>query len=140
MRVLLLVWASVLLACSGRAPAVDPVILTLGGEEVRRSDFERYVSNVEARQGGALEAPVREAVLADYLEKRVLVLQARTRGWISARSSAEEEQAAVKRLLNEDVVSRIVVTDEEVARYYEAHRAEFTLPERVSVRQILVGT
>ena len=140
MKASLPLWASVILVCCGRSPAVDPVILALGGEEVRRSDFERYVSNVEARQGGTLEAPVREALLADYLEKRVLVLQARSRGWIDARSSAEEEQAAVKRLLNEDVHSRIGVTDEEIAAYYEAHRAEFSLPERVSLRQILVGT
>jgi peptidyl-prolyl cis-trans isomerase C len=132
--------ATALLVGCGRSPAVDPVILALGGEEVRRSDFERYVSNVEARQGGTLEPTVRAALLASYLEKRVLVLQARSRGFINARSSAEEEQAAVKRLLSEDVHSRIAVTDEEVARHYQAHHAEFSLPERVSLRQILVGT
>ena len=140
MRASLAVWTAAFLACCGQSPAVDPVILALGGEEVRRSDFERYVSNVEARQGGMLEPAVREALLADYLEKRVLVLQARSRGWVNAASSAEEEQSAVQRLLKQDVHSRILVTDEEVARYYETHHAEFALPERVSVRQILVGT
>ncbi len=129
-----------LLACSGRKPPVDPVILALGREEVRRSDFERHVANVEARQGGTLEPPVRYALLSAYLEGRLLVLEARSRGWISAMSAPEEEQAAVQKLLNEEVRSRIVVDDEEVSRYYEAHRSEFSLPARVALRQILVGT
>jgi parvulin-like peptidyl-prolyl isomerase len=116
------------------------VILALGNEEVRRSEFERYVANVEARQGGALQASVRDALLSAYLEGRLQVLEARSRGWISAASGAEEEQAAVQRLLNEEVRSRIQVGDEEVARYYETHRAEFRVPERVTLRQILVST
>ena len=82
MRASLLPLATALLVGCGRSPAVDPVILALGGEEVRRSDFERYVSNVEARQGGRLEPTVRVALLANYLEKRVLVLQARSRGFV----------------------------------------------------------
>lgn len=127
------------LSC-GHKPPVDPVILALGGQEVRRSDFEGYVANVEARQGGALEPRVRDALLSAYLEGKVLVLEARSRGWIDAGGTSEEEQAAVQRLLQQEVHARIHVGDEEISRHYVAHRSGFVQAERVALRQILVGT
>ena len=71
----------VTLACRA-VPAVvdgDPVLLTLGDQTVRRSDFERHVASVEARGGGTLDPEVRRAMLEPYLEERVLVLEARAR-------------------------------------------------------------
>ena len=114
----------------------DPVILALDGAEQRRSDFERYVGELEARQQTALEAPVREALLQDWLERRVLVLAARAKGLLREPASAEEERAAVEMLLSVEIGARIGVTEEEVAAHYAEHASEFTLPEEVVLRQI----
>jgi parvulin-like peptidyl-prolyl isomerase len=87
-----------------------------------------------------IAADVREALLAAFLEQRLLVLEARSRGLVQAQASPEQEQAAVQTLLTQEVSSRVQVDQREVDAYYAAHRAEFTVPERIVLRQILVAT
>jgi hypothetical protein len=122
-----------------RARPADPVILSLGDQEVRRSDFDRYAREAEAR-GGTFDADVRRSLLEAYVERRVLVLEARARGLLGAQPSSEEEAAAVRRLLAAEVLSSVEVGDAEVEQYYREHAAEFESPETVTVRQILVPT
>lgn len=115
-------------------------MLALGEESVHRSDFDRHVKALEARNGGALEPAVREALIGPFLEERVLVLDARTRGLLRGEATAEEEQAAVQKLLTDEVLSRIEVGEAEAADYFGAHGEEFRIPESVTLRQILVPT
>ncbi len=127
----------VALGCSAARPA-DPPILTLGDQVVRRSDFEAYLRRMEARGGAPVEPAVRAALLEPFLEERLLVLEARRRGFCAAGVSESDEQAAVKALLDREVLGGIVVSEDDVAVYYEAHAEEFTQPERRSLRQILL--
>jgi parvulin-like peptidyl-prolyl isomerase len=126
------------LAC-GRSPPADPVILELSGQAVHRSDFDRHVQALEAR-GGSVEPKVRAALIDPFLEEQVLVLEARSRGLLKPGDSAEDQEAAVRKLLSDEVLSRVQVSDEEVAAYYAAHAGDFTVPETVVLRQILVPT
>ena len=127
-------------ACDRARPAADPVILALGDQEVRRSEFERYAREAEARGHGTLDASVRRALLDPYLERRVLVLEARRRGLLGAQASSEEEAAAVRKLLASEALSDVEVGEGEVEQYYREHASEFQAPETVTVRQILVPT
>lgn len=124
----------------GDARSGDPVILALGSENVRRSEFDRHVKALEARGGAPLSPSVRKALIEPFLEERVLVLEARNRGFLKPGSSPEEEEAAVRGLLVGSVHSKVRVTDEEVAGYYQEHAAEFRVPETMTLRQILVPT
>lgn len=45
---------------------------------------------------------------------------------------------AIRNLVNEEIGSRITVSDEEVARYYEQNRERFTQPAKVLLSHILV--
>jgi peptidyl-prolyl cis-trans isomerase SurA len=49
-----------------------------------------------------------------------------------------EKQMLVSRVQQSDVMSKISVTDEEVAAYYEQHKAEFSSTPQVTLREILV--
>jgi peptidyl-prolyl cis-trans isomerase C len=137
-RAVLQLTAAAAIGCGAGSPA-DPVILALGKQEVRRSDFERHLRALEARDGPLAE-PVRRALLDSFLEERVLVLEARGRGLVPPEAAPEAEQAAVQQLLTEQVFSALRVEDGEVGRYYEAHAAELRVPETVTLRQILVPT
>ena len=119
---------------------VDPVLLALGEQVVRQSDFERHLAAVESQGGWALEPSVRTALLEAFLEERVLVLEARARGLLEADSEAAEEQEAVRQLLAEAALGDVMITDEAVERYFEAHADEFVVPETVTLSQILVPT
>lgn len=129
-----------LIACGRVRPLADPVILALDEQEVRRSDFERYVADLEARQGGPLDPGVRDALLDTFLERRVLVLEARARGLLAENAGPEDEQAAVESLLARAAGGRIQVGDDEIERYYAEHVDEFAQPETITLRQIVVPT
>jgi peptidyl-prolyl cis-trans isomerase SurA len=45
-----------------------------------------------------------------------------------------------QRVISSEVGSHITISDEEVAKYYEAHKAEFVGPEQVVLREIVVST
>ncbi len=117
----------------------DPVLLKLEGEIVRRSDFERHVSAVEARDVGPVSKEARTGLLDAFLEQRALVIEARHRGLLPAKASAEQELEAVTRLLDESVRPP-EVKEVEIAAWAAAHASELVVPERVSLRQVLVAT
>jgi hypothetical protein len=125
-------------SCKGSRPA-DPVILSLGDEVVRRSDFERHVAEVEARGGGAVPPEVRQGLLDTFFEQRALVIEARRRGLLVKGAAPDAEQPAVSELLSRAAPAG-AVTDEEVSAYYGAHVAELSVPETITLRQILVAT
>ena len=132
--------ATVLLASCREPAPTDPVILALDEQVVRRSDFERHVAELEARGGEALAPNVRQALLDPFLEERIVVLEARSRGLVAAGESADREREAVQGLLRQEVQAKVEVTDAEVVTYYRAHLDELREPERVTLRQILVPT
>ena len=118
----------------------DPVILTLGDQVVRRSDFERHVGELEAKGGAPLTPEVRRAVLQPFLEERALVLEARSRGMLDGASTPEQERVAVQKLLGSAVLGHVEISEQEVADYFRQHGAELRRPEKVWLRQILVPT
>jgi hypothetical protein len=117
----------------------DPVILTLEGQEVRRSDFDRHLTAVEARGLGPLAPEARQGLLDTFLEEQVLLMEARRRGLLGPDAPAEEAPRAVARLLAE-AIPPASVPEAEIVAYYEAHGEEFQVPETVTLRQILVET
>jgi hypothetical protein len=118
--------------------ANDPVVLSLGEDVVRRSDFEQHVAGLEEKGGDRLSAEVREALLEPWLVERVQVLEARRRGLLPPGAGADEERRAILALLAE--CTRVEVSEDEVASYYQSHTEEFHVPETVTLRQILVAT
>lgn len=114
------------------------MILALGDRTVRRSEFERHLKALEAREGSALAPAVRAALLDPFLEERVLVLEARRRGMVQADATPELEAQAVRRLLAEAALARVAVSDEELAAYFREHGEKSRVPETVTLRQILV--
>ena len=123
------------LGCEAR----DPVILSLEGSEVRRSEFLAHIKAIETRGESALDPDARRGLLEAFLEQRALVIEARARGLVGTGSSASEEARAVARLLARGVKSP-EVSEGEVREYYGQHERELVRPARVRLRQVLVPT
>jgi parvulin-like peptidyl-prolyl isomerase len=123
--------------CRARG-AADPAILVLGGESVRRSEFLRHLAAIEARGEEAVNPAVRRALLDAFLEQRVLVLEARSRGLVAAGATPDDEELAVQRLLLGAEQALPAPAQAEIEAYYRAHQSDFRTPELVTVRQILV--
>jgi peptidyl-prolyl cis-trans isomerase C len=129
-----------LLAGCRSQTASDPVILRLEDQEVRRSAFEAYLKDMEKQQEGTIAPDVRAALLTAFLERRLLVLEARHRGLVAADASPADEQEGVQKLLAEEVVAKVQVDASEEDEYFASHRSDFLRPETIVLRQILVGT
>ncbi len=50
-----------------------------------------------------------------------------------------EKTVIIQRVQQNEVMSKIAVTDDEARRYYETHLTEFTSPPTVTLREILIG-
>src|SRR4051812_5096933 len=50
-----------------------------------------------------------------------------------------ERQTIVSRVQQNEVLSRIAVNEEEARKYYNAHKNEFTTPQSITLREILVN-
>jgi peptidyl-prolyl cis-trans isomerase C len=116
------------------------VILELGEQVVRRSEFDRHVADIEARGRTPVTPEVRAALVEPFLDERALVLEARSRGLLPPGAAPEEERAAVERLLVDAAAGRVTVGAEEVAEHCRVHRSAFDAPEQVTLRQIVVPT
>lgn len=51
-----------------------------------------------------------------------------------------EKQMIVSQVQQNEVLSRIAVSDDEARQYYDAHRGEFTSPQTVTLREIFVSS
>jgi hypothetical protein len=143
-----------------------PVVLQVGSMAYRTADFVRYV-DISIGQGGRklgalalsqlfdefvddkllLQAAVSANVSLSPGEKDEFLKKLREEGW-----TAEEESAALgsdegplsDRLKVEKyvfgLVKDVTVTDDEVSAYYQQHKGQFFLPERIKVSQILLPT
>jgi len=50
-----------------------------------------------------------------------------------------EKSVVMDRVRQNEVLSKIGISDEEARRYYDAHKSEFTKPQEVTLREILVA-
>jgi parvulin-like peptidyl-prolyl isomerase len=126
-------------ACAPRAPA-DPVILALGDQVVRRSEFEAHLEELKGRGLEQVSEPaVRRTLLDAFVEQRLLVLEARQRGRVAPEDGVQAELDAAQALLAE-AAARVEVSDAEVEAYYAEHGQELSRPEELTLRQILVPT
>ena len=93
------------------------------GIAARDEEIDRYIREIRERNN------MDEAAFA-----RALTAQGLTPEQYRARVKAEIERA---QLVNREIRQRVNVTPEEIGRYYDAHRSDYTIAERVKVRDIL---
>ena len=120
------------LAC-GRAEAPPDVVASLGEEQVRYSEFESWLKRTVGDSEGVLASDVLSQLFDQFLDEKVLIRMATDGGLLPGGQGGPRE--AMDALLQEGLKDE--PGEAEVVRYYEAHRQEFTRPERVRLRQIL---
>lgn len=122
-----------------RDGAADPVILALGDEVARRSEFEKHLRELSSRGGAPVSPDARDGLLEAWLERRALVMEARTQGLLAPGAPPDEEEDATRRLLAQNA-SVPEVTPAEVEAAYRANPQQCSTAETVTLRQVLVPT
>jgi len=126
------------------SPTSDPVVATLNGETITASKLNSMFSRLAPamREQYTATGGGKVGFLDNYLRKRLLVQEALKAGFdkrpdVQADMESAKESALFDRYVR-DVVSSNIVTEAEVKKYYEEHPDEFSTPERVKVRHIVV--
>lgn len=142
MLLLPLIACALPLAAQQAQPA-DPVVAVLNGETITASKLDSMYARLAPAMREQYNATGGKAGFLDnYLRKRLLVQEAIKAGFdkrpeVQAEMETAKESALFDRYVR-DVVSSSIVTDAEVKKYYDEHPDEFTTPERVKVRHIVV--
>jgi PPIC-type PPIASE domain len=151
---------------AGSSPVPGKAVLQVGGSTYREADFARYASAAIGRNWQKLGAATLSQFFDKFVDDRLLLQAAlddrisltpeEKLGWIQKLKdegwTPEEEDAALtsdsgplaERLKVEKFTAGLVkdvsVSDDEVRAYYESHKDQFYLPERIKVSQILLPT
>ncbi|HEY7215318.1 MAG TPA: peptidylprolyl isomerase [Thermoanaerobaculia bacterium] len=126
----------VVVACQRSTPPPAPdAVARIGGSDVRYAEFESYLDRTVGDGGGVLGSDVLSELFDQFLDERLLARVAADRKLVRQTGGAAGSRRAIEALLEHDLPREPAAA--EVAGYYQAHRGEFSRPERVRVRQIL---
>jgi hypothetical protein len=123
-----------------RAASSDPVILALGDQVVRKSEFDRHLAAVAARGGGPLAPEVQTALLEPFLEERVARAGGSGKGLCAPGLLPPTGTGAAQKVLQTKALAGLQVSPAEIEQYYGQNQARLSRPETVTVRQIVVPT
>lgn len=147
-------------------PVESRVVLQVRETAYSEAQFNQYVRDEAGTEAKALEAPTLSRLFDEFIEQKLFLQAALDQKMTvsldekkqylakQAGESWPEEEKTI--LLQSDsgplfdkmlvekytsgVAKDIKVDDDEVQRYYDLHKSEFFLPERVEVSQILLPT
>jgi len=125
----------IVIACQRTPPPAPDAVARIGDSEVRYSEFEGYLTRTVDDSGGVLGSDVLSELFDQFLDEKLLGRLAVDRRLVREAGGRAGPRRAIDALLREGL--RREPGAAEVARYYQAHRQEFSRPERVRVRQIL---
>ncbi len=118
-------------------------------EQSRRELLDRMISELlieqESRRSGiVVKDDEITAVVSEQLSRRNLTLNAFQKELSNEGMTMEEYRKGIRdqivkmKLVRRDVRTKVIITQEEIGRYYEKHRHEYEGEEEVRIRQILV--
>ena len=122
----------------------DTVIAVVGGEKITEGALDEMLALMDPLERRSYQGPEGRKMLLDiWIKNKLLVAEAeRVKLHKDPRVKRDIDDART-RILASTYFQRYIadplgVPDEEVARYYEAHKDDFREPARVKLRHILV--
>lgn len=118
--------------------STSPVIARVADIEITAEEFEAAAQRTAPKDGEAFTAEERKAILDKLVVEKMLYAEARKK---QMDRDPKVQKVMVNTLLRQDVYASVRnsdFTDEELLAYFEAHKDEFVVPEKVQVRRIFI--
>ncbi len=131
-------------AAAPPAPAAPKQVAIVNGEVITADRLDYLWSNMGVGMRDQYEkAGGKPAFLENYLRKRLVIQEAIKSGFdrrpdVLVDIDAARESAIFDRYVR-DVVAAPIVTEGEIKQYFEDHKEEFAVPERIKVRHIVIA-
>jgi peptidyl-prolyl cis-trans isomerase C len=121
-------------------PAEDQgeVIAEVGDQKVYSKEFETLASRKTPADGQALTPAERKEVLDKLIEDKALFQEARKEG---VDQDPKVQKVMVNTLLRNKVYANVRNSDftqDELRAYFDAHKDEFVVPEKIQVKRIFI--
>jgi parvulin-like peptidyl-prolyl isomerase len=119
--------------------ASDPVVITVGMQQIRASEFNALLAGAPAQNRAAMEANKR--VVAEQLAKMLALVEAAQRAGLDRSTSFRTEMMldrdnALAKSEVDHLQATAAPTDAQEQAYYQAHTSEF---QQAKLRHILIG-
>ena len=120
------------------------VLASVGDDVLLLSDFRKMLSALPAEQRDKLTPDKQKTLVEDWILTRLLSAEAERNG-IAKRAHVQSalrksRMDVLSKEMLRDITSGIVVTKDDVASYFEAHKELFAVPETVHLHILTVGT
>ncbi len=119
-------------------PSAGPIVAEVSGVRISAREFEAAAARKVPADGVALSAAEKKEVIDELVVEKILYLEAKRRG---IDRDPKVQKVMVNTLLRQEVYAGVRNSDftqEELLAYFEAHKDEFVVPEKVQVRRIFI--
>lgn len=123
---------------SAAAEDIGEVLATVNGMQIGSTEFQEAASRKSPESGDTLSLAEKQEVLDRLIEEKLLYEAALTKG---LDRDPKVQKVMINTLLRKDVYASIRnsdFSDEELRAYYEQHKDEFVVPEKVQIKRILI--
>jgi len=152
--------AILLVGCNGQAPAEGPavdetptptetttdvpeedigeVLATVNGIQIGSKEFQVAAARRTPADGDKLSLEEKQEILDELVVEKMLYLEAKAKG---IDRDPKVQKVMINTLLRRDVYSNVRNSDftqEELRAYFDAHRDEFVVPEKVQIKRIFI--
>lgn len=117
---------------------IGEVLATVDGLEVGSIEFEQSAARKQPTEGDKLTEADKKEVLDRLVDEKLLYLEALKKG---LDKDPKVQKVMVNTLLRQDVYGSVRNSDfkdEDLQKYYEDHKDEFIVPEKVQIKRILI--
>lgn len=120
------------------AADVGETLATVNGVVIGSKEFEQAAARKSPASGDALSLEEKKEVLDDLVEEKLLYAEALKRG---LDKDPKVQKVMVNTLVREEVFNKLKNSDfpdEVLQKYYEDHKSDFIVPEKVQIKRILI--
>jgi peptidyl-prolyl cis-trans isomerase C len=123
--------------------AKDAVVATIGTKQITMKELNDKLEQIPPQYRANFKGEDKKKLLENIIDRDLLTQEARR---LKIDKIPEVEQKVedlasnilIQELINREINLKIVITDEEAKKYYDANLDEFKIPEKIKARQILI--
>jgi len=125
--------------------AKEKVLAVVGNQKITEKEFQDFVSTLPEQWQVRAKTPSGKKQILDYLIRNKLIrLEAERRGITDRPEVRKKIEEAEQRIITQELLTEfrknLTIPEDELQKYYEQHKSEFTTPELVRLQQILIRT